>query len=58
MSTYEHGKIAIDLSGQILADQTEGKSPENGDDDEMIHWNAAEIRPEKGIDDMSGWAGL
>ena len=33
----KHGKVAVHLAGEILADQAEGDGPEQGDGDEIKH---------------------
>src|SRR5690606_7166771 len=33
----KHGKVAVHLAGEILADQAEGDGPEQGDGDEIRH---------------------
>ena len=35
--SHEHGEVAIDLTSEVLANQAEGKSPEDGDKNEIRH---------------------
>ncbi len=33
----EHGKVAVDLAGQVLPDQAEREGPQGGDDEKLLH---------------------
>ncbi len=43
----EHGKVAVDLAGQVLPDQAEREGPQGGDDREAAAWGADYIAPRR-----------